>query len=100
MPKFLAYSAVLAGMILCSATAEAKILCKGGYQLSGGQEISTPYCNDEHLAQLARARGSKVTAAAIRNNPNVKDEVCRFIGATPPASDYCPPQGGSDHSGK
>ncbi len=100
MPKVLANIAFLAGFVLCTATADARIICRGGYQMSGGQEISTPYCNDEHLAQIARGRGSKVTAAAIRNNPNVKDEVCRLVGAVPPGSDYCPPQGGSQGIGK
>lgn len=76
--------------------AQAGIVCRDGFQVSGGNWISTPYCNDAHLAQIARSRGAKVSDAEIRENPNRKDEICRFLTGHPNASDYCPDSDGSD----
>ena len=42
--------------------------------------IATPYCQDELLAQVARQYGMRASAADIRNNPNFKRQVCRFVG--------------------
>jgi hypothetical protein len=44
-----------------------------------GQMIYTPYCQDEYLAEVAREYGFKATGAEIRNNPNFKKEICRFV---------------------
>lgn len=63
-----------------AAPAEAAIKCKGGYQLVQGNLISTPYCQDGLLAAVARQYGFRTSAAAIRNNPNHKREICRFVG--------------------
>ncbi|MGD9869332.1 MAG: hypothetical protein AB7U38_15190 [Hyphomicrobiales bacterium] len=51
-----------------------------GYQIVSGSPIATPYCQDELVAVVAREYGMKVSAAAIRNNPNLKRNVCQHIG--------------------
>ncbi len=102
MPKTLIIALSAIGFLSVSAAAvlpvaaQAAIVCKDGFQDSGGNWISTPYCNDAHLAQIARSRGSKVSDAEIRNNPNTKDEVCRFLSGDPNARDYCPDSDGPD----
>lgn len=79
-----------AGLALSAPAAEAAIVCRDGFQYSGGNWISTPYCNDADLARIAREHGVRVSAAEVRNNPAKKYEVCRFIGSSPAASSYCP----------
>jgi hypothetical protein len=76
--------------------AQAAIECKDGFQRSGGNWISTPYCNDAHLARIARKLGVKVSDSEVRNNPAKKYEICRFIGGVGEGSEYCPDEGGSD----
>jgi hypothetical protein len=97
------FLAVLAATLLqsmaLSGTASAAIVCKDGYQKSGGNWISTPYCNDAHLAQIARDHGVRVSDAEVRNNPATKDDVCRFVGISGTARDYCPGMGGDDFRG-
>ncbi len=58
----------------------AAIDCRDGYQLVQGNRLATPYCQDALLAAVARQYGFKTTAAAVRNNPNHKREICRFVG--------------------
>jgi hypothetical protein len=72
-----------------SGSADAAIRCKKGYQLVSGNEIATPYCQDEYLAQVAREYGSPATGAKIRNNPNYKREVCRLVGRDIRVSTTC-----------
>jgi hypothetical protein len=72
-----------------AGAAEARIECRGEFQVVQGNEISTPYCADNYLARVARQYGVRVTDAAIRNNPNRKREVCRFIGHDPRVSLNC-----------
>ena len=77
-----------------SSGAEARITCKGGFQATkDGGWISTPYCNDEYLAEAGRKRGMKVTGAQVRANWARKEEVCRLLAGTPVAMDYCPTDG-------
>ncbi len=83
------YMVAAAAASLAAVPAEARIVCNGSYQLVAGQEISTPYCRDKNLAQVARERGMKVTDAEIRNNPNTKESVCRLIGWLNRVSDAC-----------
>lgn len=96
MPK--APLAALSAFALAAAAApsvEARITCRDGFQLSGGNWISTPYCNDEHLAQIARRHGVRISGNEVRANPNKKYEVCRFLSGHPTARDYCPDDGSS-----
>lgn len=102
MPKTLMIALAALGLtalhsIVLAPAAVAAIVCKDGFQNSNGNWISTPYCNDAHLAQLARGRGVKVSDSEVRQNPAKKYEICRFLGNVPPASDYCPDEGGDDH---
>lgn len=95
---------LVASSVLCLAglqsaalpqLAYAAIVCKDGFQKSGGSWISTPYCNDAHLAQIARHHGVRVSDAEVRDNPNRKGEICRFLSGSPTARDYCPDDSGS-----
>jgi hypothetical protein len=68
-------------LALLALPAEARIRCKEGYQLTRGQPISTPYCQDEYLAEVARGYGMRVSGDAMRNSPSAKQRVCAFIGS-------------------
>jgi hypothetical protein len=92
----IAIPALVAGLVLAGGRAQA-IQCDGDFQVVDGQEISTPYCRDNALAAVARERGFDVSDAAIRNNPERKQEVCRWIGSdirTRPACDEVLPDDG------
>lgn len=65
---------------ILTAAPAAAIECKDGYQRVQGNDIATPYCQDELLAKVARSYGMRAPAAEIRNNPNFKREVCRIVG--------------------
>jgi hypothetical protein len=66
--------------ILATATPAAAIDCKDGYQLVQGNYLATPYCQDDLLTKVARQYGMSVSASEIRENPNYKRRVCRFVG--------------------
>jgi hypothetical protein len=70
-------------------TAEARIQCRGAYQLSGGNLIATPYCADLNLTRVARSYGIRVSFDAIRYSPSEKERVCRAIGHDNRVSDAC-----------
>lgn len=71
----------LAGSFLvAAATSASAIECQEDYQIVNGQPISTPYCRDGYLAQVAREYGFKTSAKTIRENPSRKEEVCRIVG--------------------
>ena len=61
------------------ATPAAAVKCVKGYQQVQGNLISTPYCQDQYLAQVARQYGLRASAKKIRNNPNYKKEICRTV---------------------
>ena len=44
---------------------EAKIQCRGNFQVTKYGLIATPYCEEEQIAFVARSYGSKVTAAQV-----------------------------------
>jgi len=71
---------VVATMLLASTATAAGIVCRDEYQVVNGQEISTPYCADGNIAKVARESGWNVADEQIRQNPNLKSEVCRHIG--------------------
>lgn len=90
--------AALQTMMVTTPVARAAIHCKDGFQRVEGQYLSTPYCNDALLAQVARENGEWVSDAQIRWNPAKKDEVCRFVGNDPRVQLYCPDSdSGSSH---
>ena len=79
----MATTGLVAITILLASTlsANAAIKCNGQFQVvRGNGEISTPWCEDNYLATIARAYGWKVSNRAIRQNPNLKARVCRSVG--------------------
>lgn len=75
-----AFVAALTLVAASSTPASAAIQCRNGAQLVAGSYISTPYCEDKLLADVAREYGFKVSFAEIRNNPNAKRNVCVYVG--------------------
>lgn len=69
-----------AGFAMSAGKAEAKITCRGQFQVSGGRLISTPYCQDEYLAEVAREYGIRTTGSKMRNSFSAKVSVCRTVG--------------------
>lgn len=79
MHRIATAAAALTIAALASTPAAAKIKCRDGNQLVAGSWISTPYCRDNQVAEVARQYGFKVSDEAIRSNPNYKRRICRFI---------------------
>ncbi len=85
LTKYIARSlmavAVLSFSFAVSAPADAKIRCKGPFQIiKGVGHHATPYCQDNYLARIARSYGWKVGNRSVRNNPSLKARICRQIG--------------------
>jgi len=80
---------IIAAGVFVSLSPAYAINCKGEYQIVQGQKLATPYCQDGYLAKVAREYGVRVSAATIRNNPNRKAEVCRFMGFDTRVSNIC-----------
>ncbi|HSA67469.1 MAG TPA: hypothetical protein VLE24_07375 [Methyloceanibacter sp.] len=84
MSRFL--QAGLAGCAAVALTAmlmepvEAKIQCRGNFQVTKYGLIATPYCEEEQIAFVARSYGSRVTAAQVHNDPLTKVYLCQTIG--------------------
>lgn len=71
----------LAATAMAAPAAEAGIRCtRDGYQVVQGNQLATPYCQDNLLGRVAREYGMRVSDAAVRGNPNLKREVCRLVG--------------------
>jgi hypothetical protein len=66
-------------LVALGSPALAEPNCENGAQLVKGNWMATPWCQDKLLAEVANARGFKTTFAAIRNDPNHKKELCRFL---------------------
>lgn len=66
--------------VMGAPSAHARIKCVNGNQIVQGAPLATPYCQDELVAQVAREHGMRVSGRAVRNNPNLKRDVCRFVG--------------------
>jgi hypothetical protein len=71
----------LVTLIVISGTPAHAIECVRGLQSVNGDLISTPFCQDAYLAEVAREYGLKASAAEIRNNPNFKKDICRTVFA-------------------
>ena len=89
MPGFPKLGSIAVALIVgtIATPASAAIKCQDGSQLIQGNWMATPYCQDLLLAQVANARGFKTSFAAIRNNPNHKKELCRFLFTRHPRAD-------------
>jgi hypothetical protein len=87
-------NATRVAMLLAAAVVAgpaAAITCHDGSQRVRvqGNWIATPYCQDLHLAQVARERGYPASVEKIRNNPNYKKELCRGVFTDIRVSDTC-----------
>lgn len=93
MKRSIATFAAAGALMVLAVTpqpAKARINCQGPYQVVQGSLIITPYCSDNHLAYVAnRFYGMHVSAAAVRHNPNIKEEVCRLVGTDSRVLDAC-----------
>ncbi len=68
------------------------IECEGNFQVQrNGNLIATPFCEDGHLAIVAREYGMRVSAKAIRYNPSVKEQACRLVGNDNRVRNTCAP---------
>lgn len=73
-----------------AATPASAIDCDGNFQIQkNGNRIATPFCQDGHLAIVARQYGMNVSAKAIRYNPSVKERACRLAGHDNRVRDTC-----------
>jgi hypothetical protein len=93
---------VLSAMVvwlMAAAPADARIRCDGNYQIINGQPHATPYCQDEHLAQVARSYGLSVSGSAMRNSPSEKQRVCQFLGSDIRVREACQGYGPDGRSG-
>ncbi len=87
---FLAQAVVATAALVAFANpAAARIACKNGYQLVNGSLISTPYCQDALVGSVAREYGLKVSDAEVMSNPNLKRNVCQFVGRDIRLSNAC-----------
>ena len=77
-PATLAVAALLA--VAAASPAEAKIECRGNFQMSKYGPIATPYCEEENIARVARSYGARVTGAEVRNNALKKVYLCQVYG--------------------
>jgi hypothetical protein len=71
---------LLAASISSGAAVAGGIQCKGNFQVTKDGLISTPYCQEQQIAIVARSYGWKVTASEVRNNPLKKVELCQILG--------------------
>jgi hypothetical protein len=81
--------------LACSASLAAvspaqAIDCDGNFQVQrSGARISTPYCQDNNLGEVARERGMQVSDYEIRWNPSEKGRACRLVGDDNRVRDTC-----------
>jgi hypothetical protein len=60
--------------------AEARIQCKGNFQVTKYGLISTPHCEEENIARVARSYGVNVSGAQVRNDALKKVYLCQRLG--------------------
>jgi hypothetical protein len=67
--------------LVAASPAAAKIECRETFQVTKKNGlISTPYCEDQQIARVARSYGYNVSDAEVHNNPNTKVYLCQIIG--------------------
>lgn len=72
-----------------ASPSDARIECKGPYQVIHDRLHATPYCEDNYLGAVAREYGMRITNAAIRHNPHEKQRACLFVGDDIRVRDIC-----------
>jgi hypothetical protein len=98
--RYMLLSVIAALTVPLSSAAYAHIVCHDDFQVVNGQEIATPYCQDNTLAQVSRAYGRRVSDAEVRNNPGLKDELCRNFGSDIRVKSACASSKGQDGEGR
>ena len=88
---FAAFGGVLFSVVTIALPALAAIQCQGAYQYNSaaGGYIASSYCEDNLVATVARAHGMRWSNAAVRQNPSIKAEACRFAGSDIRITDIC-----------
>jgi len=66
--------------VAVTSPAAARIGAGGNFQVTKYGMISTPYCEEEQIARVARSYGARVTGAEVRNNPLKKVYLCQVYG--------------------
>lgn len=70
------------------------IKCSGDFQVqANGNHIATPYCQDNHLAQVAREYNIATHADRIRSSLTEKNSVCSLLRFDIRVQDSCIPGG-------
>jgi hypothetical protein len=95
--RILASCSLVVGLAL--AQPAAAINCENGFQRIKGDLIQTPYCQDAYLAEVALQYGFTVSAARIRNDPNYKKSICRYVFNDIRVQDTCLSAGVPEHFG-
>jgi hypothetical protein len=90
---------VLVMLAASTVASRAAIVCHDDFQVVNGQEIATPYCQDRTLAQVSRSHGREVSDAAVRDNPALKDELCRQFDSDIRAKGACASSAGQQQEG-
>lgn len=85
-------TALFGAIAAMAATPAAAITCDGNIQVQrSGERIITPFCQDNHLSEVAREYGNRTSAYDIRWNPSVKASLCRLVGEDNRVRDTCAP---------
>jgi len=71
---------LVALIVVWVTPAEAKIRCKGIFQVNKSGLVSTQICRDREIARVARSYGWRVSDAEVRNKPLKKVEICQALG--------------------
>jgi hypothetical protein len=83
-------AAAAAALALSSLVpASGAIRCNGSYQINSQGEFESPYCQEDNLARVARARGINVTAGQIRASGSTLQDVCNRLSGDISVSDIC-----------
>ena len=96
--RILAGCSLIAGFALAQPAAAA-IQCENGFQRIKADLIQTPYCQDAYLAEVARQYGFTVSDARVRNDPNYKKSICRYVFNDIRVQETCLSAGVPEHFG-
>ena len=76
----LAGCAAVALTAMLTELSEARIQCRGNFQITKYGLLATPYCEEEQIAFVARSYGQNVTGSQVRKNPLMKVYLCQTLG--------------------
>jgi len=73
-----------------AAGSGSAIECEGNFQVQkNGNQIATPYCQDDYLAIVAREYGMRVTGKDIRQGHDERQRACNLAGEDNRVRDAC-----------